>query len=44
MYNTKTQEQKMINTCMEKKKDPKKKGESVFYGKCGKNKKLCKCK
>ena len=44
MYNTKEQEQKIMNTCIEKKKEPKKKGSAVFYGKCGKLKPQCKCK
>lgn len=44
MYNNKEQENKIIAMCMEKEKKPKKKGEAVFVGKCGKtHKKKSKC-
>ena len=44
MYNSIDQEDKIIKMCTEKEKKPKKKGDAVFYGKCGKNKSKCMCK
>jgi hypothetical protein len=45
MYNSKEQQDKMIKMCMEKDKKKPKKGEKIFYTKCGKtDKKKCKCK
>jgi len=44
MYNTKEQQEKIMSTCLEKEKKPKKQGEKIFYGKCGKKKSQCKCK
>ena len=44
MYNTKIQEDKIIKMCTEKEKKPKKKGDAVFVGKCGKKKSKCMCK
>lgn len=44
MYNNKEQQDRIISMCMEKEKKPKKKGDKIFVGKCGKNKSQCKCK